>query len=85
MYGTYFKFWMKPNCSAYYKNLKSSYVTIMMKAIAISGKPATLCRKLSGIPENVMQPAGSFPEHQKTCCTLATNFLGYQKTRRTHA
>lgn len=85
MYGTYFKFWMKPNYLAYYKNLKSSYETIMMKAIDISGKPATLCRKLSGIPENVLQPAGSFPEHQKTCCTLATNFLEYQKTHSTLA
>ncbi|MFY7815009.1 MAG: hypothetical protein ACOVRK_07425 [Chryseobacterium taeanense] len=85
MYGTYFKFWMKPNYLADYKNLKSSYETIMMKAIDISGKPATLCRKLSGIPENVLQPAGSFPEHQKTYCTLSTNFLEYQKTRRTLA
>jgi len=48
---------------------------MMMKGIDISGKPAATCRKLSGIPENVLQPAGDFPEYQKTYYTLATNFL----------
>lgn len=76
---------MKPNCSADYKNLKSSYETIMMKVIDISGKLAALCRELSGTLENSLQPAGNFPEHQKTCYILATNFPEYQKTCRTLA